>query len=207
MAIIYCSNCGKRVSDKAAVCPHCHAVFTDFAGQGAPTPASPDGNSEVNRKTVTIVAIIAVAAVLMCILAVILIPRLAGSGTAGETSAAGSQTQSTPFDSIPEEEPEESAAVENTSIVTLHFSFDQNLFFNQYDVTFYIDDILIDTIPYGKDYSCSYRIDNGTHTLTFHESGKKRVSGETTFKIDQDSDFYYEIHCGELSVKVNRSDY
>ena len=25
MALIYCSHCGKQVSDKAAACPHCHA--------------------------------------------------------------------------------------------------------------------------------------------------------------------------------------
>lgn len=27
MALIYCSHCGKQVSDKAATCPHCNAVL------------------------------------------------------------------------------------------------------------------------------------------------------------------------------------
>lgn len=36
MALIYCSRCGKQVSDKAATCPHCNAALQ--SGQPQPQP-------------------------------------------------------------------------------------------------------------------------------------------------------------------------
>lgn len=38
MALIYCSKCGRQVSDKAAVCPHCNQVLRVQQAVSAQTP-------------------------------------------------------------------------------------------------------------------------------------------------------------------------
>ena len=39
MALIFCSHCGKQVSDKATTCPHCNAVLQAGQPQVQPQPA------------------------------------------------------------------------------------------------------------------------------------------------------------------------
>lgn len=38
MALIYCSNCGKQVSDKATTCVHCNAALSPAQLQAQPQP-------------------------------------------------------------------------------------------------------------------------------------------------------------------------
>lgn len=40
MALIYCSHCGKQVSDKATTCPHCNAALSAGQPQTQPQPQS-----------------------------------------------------------------------------------------------------------------------------------------------------------------------
>lgn len=48
MALIYCSHCGKQVSDKAATCPHCNAVLQAAQSQPQPQAAQPPFQQNAN---------------------------------------------------------------------------------------------------------------------------------------------------------------
>ncbi len=59
MALIYCTNCGRQISDKASACPHCGTSFIPDEG-GAPMSSGPESQSN-NSTTIAIAAVALVA--------------------------------------------------------------------------------------------------------------------------------------------------
>src|SRR5581483_4574421 len=68
MALIYCSACGRQVSDQAAHCPHCgHPVASQLARVSPPYVAPPPQTGGFGKfvKILGIVAIVVIALVVI----------------------------------------------------------------------------------------------------------------------------------------------
>ena len=71
MALIYCKNCGKQISDKAPSCPYCGAVPDTVQQQAAPIIYAPP--TQKTKKRIWVIVLVVLTAV-ACIISAILIP-------------------------------------------------------------------------------------------------------------------------------------
>ena len=95
MALIYCKNCGKQISDKAPSCPYCGAVPDTVQQQAAPIIYAPP--TQKNKKRIWVIVLV-VLIVLASIIAAVLIPvKLAAdehkNGTVTEYRASSVGTE------------------------------------------------------------------------------------------------------------------
>lgn len=82
--------------------------------------------------------------------------------------------------------------------------FRKNGIFSQYDVDMYCDDVLIATLPHGKDYANTLLVSKGPHIITFYKSGQKRVKGSCTFVVDKDAFFSCKIEATSSKVEITK---
>ena len=60
-----------------------------------------------------------------------------------------------------------STALAGSHTVTLKVDFEKNLIFSKYDVEVYLDKARIGTYEHGKDFTVSFTVDDGDHTVWF----------------------------------------
>ena len=80
--------------------------------------------------------------------------------------------------------------------------FRKNGIFSQYDVDMYCDDILIATLPNGRNYEGTLLVSKGSHMISFVKSGSSEVRGTCRFKVDRDASFSCNIEAERNKVDV-----
>ena len=110
------------------------------------------------------------------------------------------------FEAIPEDRPlPDSGSVLELSgscRLRIYIEFRKNAFLSRYDVEVYMDDVLIATLPHGKDYDGTLMVSAGTHTLTFRKAGSRSVSGFCSIRVEGDSLFSCKIEARQDEVAV-----
>ena len=89
--------------------------------------------------------------------------------------------------------------------VYLDVAFQDNVFFDTYDVDVYIDDEKIDTIPHGKYYTdMLFDLRKGTHMISFRKVGDLSVSGNYAFDVKGETTFKCMIHARHSDILVDQ---
>lgn len=99
-----------------------------------------------------------------------------------------------------------STAMADSHMVTLNVDFEENLIFSKYDVEVYMDNARVGTYEHGKDFSASFKIDDGDHTVWFYEDGDKSNKGSIAVTVTSDTVISCHIECKNNKVKVSKVD-
>ena len=87
--------------------------------------------------------------------------------------------------------------------VSVDIHFIGNLIFSKYDVDLYLNDLMLETLPHGKDYSGSFYVEEGLSTLHFYEHGSKSVHGSINLDIQSNSSVKCTISCSNDKINVS----
>lgn len=213
MAMIFCYNCGKQISDKAPVCPHCNAVQevqgAELQEVKQPMPAEPQFqtttvmNTTAKKKQNPMMMVVIVLLILLVAAGVVIVGMMADKSDGG-TSSVGQATNS--WDYQYSEPVAEANSEPESYSVTFYVEVDENLFFSKYDVDVLLDGKSLETIGHGQGKQFEPRmLQKGTHKLTFCKNGDSTVKGETSFEVTEDMTLSYKLECKKNQIKVKRS--
>ena len=99
-----------------------------------------------------------------------------------------------------------STALAGSHTVTLKVDFEKNLIFSKYDVEVYVDKARVDTYEHGMDFTVSFTVDDGDHTVWFYEDGDKSNKGSIAVTVTSDTVISCHIECKSNKVKVSKVD-
>lgn len=212
MALIYCSACGKQISDKAAACPHCGAAHTpvntvvNVPVQPIAQPQVPAQQTPKNSNKV-IITVGAILAVLLIALIVVVIMVNGGDKSQGDNNSISTVATTTSNNNyVPpataatsaNNTPDESVATTPTVAVynvTLSVNCKKNTNVawlgrdanNLYDVDILIDGKNLATLPHGKTQEYPVLLEAGSHTVEFRIAGLDRNGDPLYNKTDSGS--------------------
>ncbi len=86
--------------------------------------------------------------------------------------------------------------------VRINIRFSGNLIFSKYDVDFYLNDLKMENLPHGKNYTGRFYAERGFITLHFYEHGSKTVHGSLNVEIKGDTIISLSISCHEGRIDV-----
>lgn len=181
MALIKCPECGKRVSDKAAACPHCGIALEPAAQQtenSAPDTVNSAKSKPFNPLVIAIAGVLAAVAV-----GVIIAIVIANSGNPGESTKP-------PGDMFTN-----SSKTPEVYEVYMMVSCARNLVLNKHDVDILLDNKKLDTLPHGdsKDYTLS--LSEGSHKLLFRLNDYPTSYAEFSLNVSEDMTVGFDIKC------------
>lgn len=85
----------------------------------------------------------------------------------------------------------------------VHVDCSPNLIFSKYDIDIFLDDVKQETLTHGSKSDYSFRVAEGSHTLTFSKSGSTSVSGSATIDaVSTDVAVSYKLTCYSDRVAV-----
>ena len=87
--------------------------------------------------------------------------------------------------------------------VILNLSFASNLLFSKYDVDLYLNDLKLEHLSHGQDYSDSFFVEGGTNHIYFYNSGNKKIMGSINFDVTGNTIINCSISCTKDEIKVN----
>ncbi len=208
MALIYCSACGKQISDKAAACPHCGAVHAPLNTVNTAVPVQPPfpvqqipmqqlpakkGNSA------QIVLIVIVILLAIALVGVILFFTLGGNDTSqGNTDTSSDFVQelvppdnyAPPVVNVP---PSESSVPSQTTApavpqiaiynVEMQIECEKNAIMNQYDIDILVDGRNFATLAHGTTEVYTLSLAEGSHSIEFR-LGSKGITGKPLYDPD-----------------------
>lgn len=100
MALVYCTNCGKKVSDTAPVCPHCGAANLFVKNGNTPPQQVPAPGYQMpmqpqnqNKKSHTGLIVVIIVAAVLCIIAAVVVPIIIGTQSSNNGTAERIPTQ------------------------------------------------------------------------------------------------------------------
>ncbi len=87
--------------------------------------------------------------------------------------------------------------------VRIGIDFQGNLLFSTYGVDFFLNDLKMETLKHGEDYSGRFYAEAGTITLHFYEHGKNSPHGSVNVKIEGNTAIRCTISCHSDSITVS----
>lgn len=85
----------------------------------------------------------------------------------------------------------------------VHVDCTPNLIFNKYDIDIFLDDIKQVTLAHGSDADYSFRVTEGSHTLTFSKPDAPSINGSVTIDaVSTDITASYKLACYSDRVDV-----
>ena len=97
-----------------------------------------------------------------------------------------------------------SAVATSVYKVTLDIDFIPNLIFSTYDVDLYLNDLELERLPHGKDYSGSFFVEEGSNTLYFYEHGSKSVNGSLKIEISGNTSISCRLSCYNNKIDIDK---
>ena len=94
--------------------------------------------------------------------------------------------------------------VDGETRLQVSVEFRKNGIFSQYYVDLYCDDVLIATLPHGKNYEGTWLVSEGTHMIMFCKSGDRSVRGSVTVKVSRDAAFSCHIEATRNKVEITK---
>ena len=210
MAMIYCSACGKQISDKAAACPHCGAARVAADTVNTPTPVQPQApvqQAAVKNQNKSIIAVGIVISVLIIALIVVILVVFGGKSDQGnELQVAPVVTQSNSYTPATENNyVSTEAPVPQVFNVDLYVECERNSFMNKYDVAILVDGRNLVTLPHGASDAYRLQLEAGSHAIEFriasnditgnsiYQKSDKGSYKEKFINVSQDMSVYYYI--------------
>lgn len=80
----------------------------------------------------------------------------------------------------------------------------ENLFFDKYDVEFFIDGVSHGTVIQGTVSTYSVKLSKGSHTVTFCREGIPSVKGSAEFDVDDDMHIALSVKCRSSVIDIER---
>lgn len=206
MALTQCPDCEKKVSDKAAVCPHCGCEINSLKKCGEcgallkpedtfcpecgysgnvsdEVPAVQSGvQNELNKPFVIIAVIAALLAAILA--AVLIISEMSNGGV----------TQTAEMTAAPEKD---------TYTVSMQVDCKRNLLI-RYDVDVVVDGTTLETLAHGAHGEYTLQLEEGTYKIVFCKNGESSVRGETTLKVSENMNVSYQVQCHMDYVEISR---
>ena len=189
MAMIFCPRCGKQISDKAPVCPHCNSQNPMFHGQQPQAPVSQPSPAPNKSKLPVIIVILLVIAIGAAVATPIYLKKnKSDNSSTNETQVFTNQNpvnesivpkEDTTKFSFAETEANSSAKSTEASAesekckVKLQFtSEDQTNPTRTYDTNVYFDGEIICTLEDGevKNNIPVFYVERGIHTIRFEKT-------------------------------------
>lgn len=95
----------------------------------------------------------------------------------------------------------------NTSLaesyrIDMDVQFDRNMFFSTYDVDVFLDSVMIDTFTHGYNFTASFPVEDGNHTIWFYEHNNQSKSGSIEINTNSDATIKCHIHCYGSRIEV-----
>ena len=87
--------------------------------------------------------------------------------------------------------------------VIFNLSFESNLLFSKYDVDLYLNDLKLEHLSHGQDYSDSFFVEGGTNHIYFYHSGDKKVMGSINFDVTGNTVINCSISCTKDEIRVS----
>ncbi len=225
MAMIFCPRCGKQISDKAPVCPHCNSQNPMFHGQQPqapvsqpsptqPQPAAPAKKSRTGPVIIAVIVIIAAVGLMVGLNYHFNVDKSDNDSSVPSTTKAVDEiidndnynTANSIIDNSTPEQTQPPAAqptTERKCSVHLIVESDDNMFMGTYLTNVKIDDMdPIFSIQDGDTKDIHLTLSPGTHTIKFEKSTDKTVFSEATAYINSDCKLEYYINCWPDSITV-----
>ena len=216
--MIFCPKCGKQISDKAPVCPHCKSPNPFMQNQQpqmqprfqqAPTVQNQPASKHSKLVPVLLILILVIGIATAT-------PYLIRKNKSSDSSTAETQTftNDNPINNaiVPKEDatkftfaetetnapvkPTEASAESEKCKVKLQFtSEDQTNPTRTYDTNVYFDGKIICTLEDGevKNNIPAFYVERGIHTIRFEKNGESTHYKEITVPIDDDCTLSYHI--------------
>ena len=200
MALINCPKCGKQVSDKAAVCPHCNQMLNvqqniqQYVPLNIPQPASAPAPQSKKSKFPLIVAIIIV--VLIGITAAICVPLLLSSGdnSRGNSPVQDASSQYVQQGTVSQDPVQTTTAATEQNEFSVSFTITTvEGIISEYDVDFYVDGTCVDSIGSGMTKQYLMTLTKGSHTIQFRRTKDGKKSATTTLNVSEDTEVTYSL--------------
>ena len=87
--------------------------------------------------------------------------------------------------------------------VSVDINFIGNLIFSKYDVDLYLNDLQLERLPHGRDYSGSFYAEEGYNTLLFYKEDNNSVNGRIDFEVTGNTSIKCTISCYSDNVSVS----
>lgn len=208
MALIFCTNCGKQISDRAPVCPYCGFAYQRNASPNMQSPVQqqvpvmvPQKEKPKGKGKIAVIVVIIVI-VVVGVIAGICVPTILGNKPDGSDQQS-SQTSSQSAAAAPSTTAAETTATTTTATTvshveqetyTVNFSIiTKEGMVSDYDVRFYIDGECIDTISCNQVRQYAISLKRGTHVIKFARSSDGEKDSETTLSVTEDMDVTYTL--------------
>ena len=209
MAMIFCSKCGKQISDKAAACPHCGApnvAYAQSAPQPVQQPARAPQNAPAPQRSKTVPFLVLIILLLVVGISVTSITLMKKNKS---DSSSSSSKYENPANSLIVDTTKSPSRIVDEPSVTKAASQDCNVHFNvfvthdkgglaSYSINVYVDDNKYATLGDEETWNLTLSLSKGVHKIRF-ESNENKHKGddlfnkEEAFTITGDTTLSYEI--------------
>ena len=169
MAMIFCSHCGKQISDKAVACPKCGAKpqlpaqYTPVQQQ-TPVQQAPVEHQAVKSRKAPLIAGVLVSALVIAIIVIVLIAVTSQNKTGyiGEVSS-----NSSIGNYVPPTENNGNTPTKAIYDINLAVECKKNAVMNKYDVDILVDGKKFATLSHGTSKTYAFRLEEGSHSIEF----------------------------------------
>ena len=112
-------------------------------------------------------------------------------------------------ETIPEDRPEAGGekliGVNGDLRLKVNVEFRKNAIFSTYAVDLFLDDVFVETLPHGMDFSATLLVSPGEHMLIFCKAGNHSIRGTHSFRIAQDAELSCRIEAERNRVDVRNT--
>lgn len=203
MALIYCSKCGKQISDKAPACPHCGMSRVPVNAGVQSNGSAQQAAAKSSNKTVIIVG--AIVSVLIIALIVVLLIVFGGGNSSSQNNIPAVPISTEVNSYVPAtEHVTDEAPVNRVYNVDLHLACEKNKVLNKYDVAILVDGRNLVTLPHGGADSYRLQLEEGSHSIEFRIASND-INGNSIYN-KAEKGTYKEMFInvsGDMSVSYN----
>ena len=211
MAMIFCSKCGKQISDKAAACPHCGApnvAYAQSAPQPVQQPARAPQNAPAPQRSKTVPFLVLIILLLVVGISVTSI-TLMKQNKSDSSSSSSKQiiTNTNPINDVIAPRDDNTLSFESTTnaqaatqeefyAVTFKFTSEKNVLpKTKFDTDVIFDGQVLCTLTNNSTKEVpTFYTKRGIHTLRFQKNGDESFYKDVTITINGDTSLYYSFH-------------
>ena len=205
MAMIFCPQCGKQISDKAAACPQCGTKPPQISVEQTPVQQVSVQQQVTKKSNKTAIVIGAIASVIIIALVIVIVmlstPPQNDSGFIGTVSSNASNNNYVP----PVESNNNNTSSEKRLYnVNIEVECRENIAANKYDFDILVDGKNFATMAHGAKETFAFLLEEGSHSIEFRIASKDIFGKDIYKKEDKNS---YQIKTFNVSKNMNLSYY
>ena len=95
---------------------------------------------------------------------------------------------------------------DNKNKLYIDVSFKENLLFDKYDVSLYIDGVEIEKLEYGDIYTYMAEVQKGMHTIKFCKENNQEISGTENITVENDCTYRCKIQTDAKQINIVNSE-